>query len=54
MSNKVIAISGYPGSGKTTVSESLISLRGDLIYFDFGYLFRPLTFYLFNELKLTI
>ena len=53
MSNKVIAISGYPGSGKTTVSESLISLRGDLIYFDFGYLFRPLTFYLFNELKLT-
>lgn len=52
MSNKVIAISGYSGSGKTTVSESLIKLRSDLIYFDFGYLFRPLTFYLFNELKL--
>lgn len=52
MTNKVIAISGYSGSGKTTVSESLIELKSDFIYFDFGFLFRALTFYLFNELEL--
>ena len=53
MSNKVIAISGYTGSGKTTVSEHILKKRMDFIYFDFGYLFRPLTYYLFNVLKLT-
>ena len=52
MCNKVIAISGYSGSGKTTVSEYLMKLREDIIYFDFGYLFRPLTFYLFHDLGL--
>lgn len=27
MKNKVIAISGYPGSGKTTICESIINIR---------------------------
>lgn len=51
--NKVIAISGYTGSGKTTISEYILNQRKDFIYFDFGFLFRPLTYYLFNELNLT-
>lgn len=47
---KVIAISGYSGSGKTTLSEELLKKSNNLIYFDFGFLFRPLTYYLINEL----
>lgn len=49
---KVIAISGYSGSGKTTISEELLKRSNDLVYFDFGFLFRPLTYYLINELSL--
>lgn len=49
MENKVIAISGYSGSGKTTICESIIYGNSNFIYFDFGYLFRPLTYYLFYE-----
>ena len=50
---KVIAISGYSGSGKTTISEEILKNCNDLIYFDFGFLFRPVTYYLMNELKMT-
>lgn len=49
---KVIAISGYSGSGKTTISEELLKRGAGLVYFDFGFLFRPLTYYLINELKM--
>ncbi len=49
---KVIAISGYSGSGKTTISEELLKRGNELVYFDFGFLFRPLTYYLINELSL--
>lgn len=49
---KVIAISGYSGSGKTTISEELLKRKAGLVYFDFGFLFRPLTYYLINELKI--
>lgn len=49
---KVIAISGYSGSGKTTISEMLLKKINNIVYFDFGFLFRPLTYYLINELKL--
>lgn len=51
MKNKVVALSGYSGSGKTTVCK-YIKENSDYIYFDFGFLFRPLTYYLINELKL--
>ncbi len=47
--NKVIAISGKPGSGKTTVGEKIVNIYDDMIYFDFGYLFRPLTYFLVKE-----
>ena len=50
---KVIAISGYSGSGKTTISEEILKNCNDLIYFDFGFVFRPVTYYLMNELKMT-
>lgn len=49
---QVIAISGMPGSGKTTLSQNLLNQYNDFVYFDFGFLFRPLTYYLMNELKL--
>ena len=53
MQNKVIALSGYPGSGKTTVAMKIIDNREDFVYFDFGSLFRPLTYYLLNVGKFT-
>lgn len=53
MQNKVIALSGYPGSGKTTVAMKIIDSREDFVYFDFGSLFRPLTYYLLNVGKFT-
>lgn len=53
MKNKVIAISGYSGSGKTTVGEALMTQKNNYVYFDFGYLFRPLTFYMINDLKMS-
>ena len=46
MKNKVVALSGYPGSGKTTVGMKIIENGDDFVYFDFGTLFRPLTYYL--------
>ena len=52
MKNKVIAISGYPGSGKSTVCN-YIKNNTNYVYFDFGSLFRSITHYLYNELKLT-
>lgn len=53
MKNKVVALSGYPASGKTTIGMKIISNRDDFVYFDFGSLFRPLTYYLLNVGKLT-
>lgn len=52
--HKVIAISGYSGSGKTEVSQSILKSRKNLVYFDFGYLFRPVTYYLIYDLNLSI
>jgi len=52
MENKVVAISGCPGSGKTTIAERIIRDRDDFVYFDFGSLFRPLTYYLIYDLGL--
>lgn len=49
---KVIAISGSSGSGKTTVSEEILKRAKKLVYFDFGFLFRPITYYLVNELNM--
>lgn len=53
MKNKVVALSGYPASGKTTIGMKIIDNREDFIYFDFGSLFRPLTYYLLNVKKFT-
>ena len=50
MQNKVIAISGYPGSGKTTVCN-YIKNNSDFIYFDFGAFFRTLTYYFLYDKK---
>lgn len=52
--HKVIAISGYSGSGKTEVSQKILKNRKGLVYFDFGYLFRPITYYLMYELNLPL
>ncbi len=51
--NKVVALSGYSASGKTTIGMKIICNREDFVYFDFGSLFRPLTYYLLNIQKLT-
>lgn len=40
--HSVIAISGMPAAGKTTLSQELIAERSDLIYFDFGAFFRTI------------
>ena len=53
MENKVIAISGYPGSGKTTVCN-YIKNNSDFIYFDFGTFFRTLTYYFLYDKKYEI
>ena len=53
MKNKVVALSGYPGSGKTTVGMKIIENGDDFVYFDFGTLFRPLTYYLLNDVGLS-
>lgn len=53
MKNKVLALSGYPASGKTTVGMKIVADREDFVYFDFGSLFRPLTYYLLNVKKFT-
>lgn len=53
MKNKVIALSGYPASGKTTIGMKIVTDRDDFVYFDFGSLFRPLTYYLLNVKKFT-
>lgn len=53
MKNKVVALSGYPASGKTTVGMKIVNDRDDFVYFDFGSLFRPLTYYLLNVEKFT-
>lgn len=53
MGNKVIAISGYPGSGKTTVCN-YIKNNSDFICFDFGAFFRTLTYYFLYDKKYEI
>lgn len=50
---KVIAISGKPGSGKSSLSEEVLKRDASLVYFDFGFLFRPLTYYLVYELNMS-
>lgn len=52
--HKVIAISGYSGSGKTEISQMILKDRKELVYFDFGYLFRPITYYLMYDLNLSL
>lgn len=53
MKNKVMALSGYSASGKTTMGMKIIKNREDFVYFDFGFLFRALTYYLLNIEKLS-
>lgn len=52
--HKVIAISGYSGSGKTEVSQKILKKRKELVYFDFGCLFRAITYYLMYDLNLSL
>lgn len=47
--HSLIAISGMPGAGKTSVSSRLVSTIPNLVYFDFGAFFRPITYYLIKE-----
>ncbi|MCL2860475.1 MAG: (d)CMP kinase [Oscillospiraceae bacterium] len=42
----VIAISGMPGAGKTSLSMNLLKLIPQMVYFDFGEVYRTLTYYL--------
>lgn len=44
--HSLIAISGKPGAGKTSVSKELLHSIPNLVYFDFGAFFRPLALYL--------
>lgn len=50
----IIAISGMPGAGKSSVSEKLRDEIPNLAYFDFGAFFRPITFYLIKSGRMTI
>lgn len=50
----IIAISGMPGAGKSTVSDKLREEIPNLTYFDFGAFFRPITFYLVKSGKMTV
>ena len=34
--HSIIAISGMPAAGKTTISEKLMEIAPKLVYFDFG------------------
>ena len=52
--HSLIAISGMPAAGKTSVSKKLVSTIPNLVYFDFGAFFRPITFYLMKEKGLSI
>ena len=52
--HSIIAISGMPAAGKTTLAEELKNNIPNLVYFDFGAFFRPLTFYLLKEKKMTM
>lgn len=50
----IIAISGMPGAGKSSVSDKLREEIPNLTYFDFGAFFRPITFYLVKSGKMTV
>lgn len=50
----IIAISGMPGAGKSSVSEKLREEIPNLTYFDFGAFFRPITFCLIKSGRMTI
>ncbi len=52
--HSLIAISGMPGAGKTTISMKLLSDMPKLTYFDFGAFFRPISYYLIEERKVPI
>lgn len=52
MSNIVVSLSGYPGSGKTTIGNEIVKNNKNFVYFDFGKLFRSLAYYLLKELEL--
>ena len=50
----IIAISGMPAAGKTTISKELLKRIPKLVYFDFGAFFRPITYYLLKEKNIQI
>lgn len=52
--HSVIAISGMPAAGKTTLSQELISRMTNLIYFDFGAFFRPIALHLTRDKKMSL
>lgn len=52
--HSIIAISGMPAAGKTTLSQELINTMPNLIYFDFGAFFRPITYHLIKKKKMSI
>ena len=52
--HSLIAISGMPAAGKTTVSEKLLSTIPNLVYFDFGAFFRPIALYLIKNKKMSL
>lgn len=52
--HSLIAISGMPAAGKTTISRRLLSTISNLVYFDFGAFFRPIAFYLIKQEKFSI
>ena len=52
--HSIIAISGMPAAGKTTVSEKLMEIAPKLVYFDFGAFFRPITFHLIKKQDISI
>lgn len=52
--HSLIAISGMSGAGKTSVSMELLKTMPNLVYFDFGAFFRPITFYLVKHKRISI
>ncbi len=52
--HSIIAISGMPAAGKTTLSSKLMEIAPKLVYFDLGAFFRPITFHLIKEKNISI
>lgn len=52
--HSLIAISGMPAAGKTSVSKELMDTIPNLVYFDFGAFFRPIALHLIKDRVMSI